>query len=123
MPSTRPAACCWSPPPGPVWRSSWARRLPPVCAGSQSGLEAAPGHGLRCPAKLPIAWTGWKCFEPRAEGLPATLATVAAMSGPIPIVQLADGNGGYRLDWLVDEVSTSINTAAAGGNASLMALV
>jgi RHH-type proline utilization regulon transcriptional repressor/proline dehydrogenase/delta 1-pyrroline-5-carboxylate dehydrogenase len=29
---------------------------------------------------------------------------------------------GYRLDWLLDEVTTSINTTAAGGNASLMAI-
>ena len=28
----------------------------------------------------------------------------------------------YHLDWLLEEVSTSINTTAAGGNASLMAL-
>jgi len=28
----------------------------------------------------------------------------------------------YRADWLVEEVTTSINTTAAGGNASLVAL-
>lgn len=28
----------------------------------------------------------------------------------------------YHLDWLLEEVSTSINTTAAGGNASLMTL-
>ena len=28
----------------------------------------------------------------------------------------------YCLNWLVEEVSTSINTAAAGGNASLMTI-
>jgi RHH-type proline utilization regulon transcriptional repressor/proline dehydrogenase/delta 1-pyrroline-5-carboxylate dehydrogenase len=33
------------------------------------------------------------------------------------------GGRAYRLNWLVEEVSTSINTTAAGGNASLMALV
>jgi len=54
---------------------------------------------------------------------PEVLARIAAMDGPIPLVQTAAADGGYRLDWLVDEVSTSINTAAAGGNASLMALV
>jgi RHH-type proline utilization regulon transcriptional repressor/proline dehydrogenase/delta 1-pyrroline-5-carboxylate dehydrogenase len=31
--------------------------------------------------------------------------------------------GAYRAEWLVEEVSTSINTTAAGGNASLMTLV
>ncbi len=33
----------------------------------------------------------------------------------------ASGSG-YVLDWLLEEVSTSINTTAAGGNASLMAI-
>ena len=60
-------------------------------------------------------------IEP-GEGTGEKLRAVAAMSGPIPLVQEAAADGNYRLDWLVDEVSTSINTTAAGGNASLMAL-
>ena len=32
------------------------------------------------------------------------------------------GGESYMLDWLLEEVSTSINTTAAGGNASLMAV-
>ncbi|MBL0900717.1 MAG: L-glutamate gamma-semialdehyde dehydrogenase, partial [Reyranella sp.] len=36
---------------------------------------------------------------------------------------LADGREDYRLEGLLGETSTSINTAAAGGNASLMAIV
>ncbi len=39
----------------------------------------------------------------------------------IPAVAPAGGEH-YNLDWLLEEVSTSINTTAAGGNASLMAL-
>jgi RHH-type proline utilization regulon transcriptional repressor/proline dehydrogenase/delta 1-pyrroline-5-carboxylate dehydrogenase len=46
------------------------------------------------------------------------LTAIAVLSGPIVLTQAGD----YRLDWLVEEVSTSINTTAAGGNASLMAL-
>jgi RHH-type proline utilization regulon transcriptional repressor/proline dehydrogenase/delta 1-pyrroline-5-carboxylate dehydrogenase len=53
----------------------------------------------------------------------AALRQIAALDGPIPLVQRPDNSGNYRLDWLVEEVSTSINTTAAGGNASLMALV
>ncbi|WP_298674597.1 L-glutamate gamma-semialdehyde dehydrogenase, partial [uncultured Sphingomonas sp.] len=49
------------------------------------------------------------------------LAGLAALPGPIVLPQTAAN--GYRLDWLVEEVSTSINTTAAGGNASLMAMV
>jgi RHH-type proline utilization regulon transcriptional repressor/proline dehydrogenase/delta 1-pyrroline-5-carboxylate dehydrogenase len=52
----------------------------------------------------------------------ATLEEVAAWSGPVILVQaLRDGR--YDLDLLVKEVSISTNTAAAGGNASLMSLV
>lgn len=62
-------------------------------------------------------------IEPREGGIAHILSRLAAMSGPIPLVQMGDTNGHYRADWLVEEVSTSINTTAAGGNASLMALV
>ncbi|MBX3594160.1 trifunctional transcriptional regulator/proline dehydrogenase/L-glutamate gamma-semialdehyde dehydrogenase [Sphingomonas sp.] len=48
----------------------------------------------------------------------AALAGIAALPGPIVLAQA----GTPRLDWLVEEVSTSINTTAAGGNASLMAM-
>ncbi|WP_423142094.1 bifunctional proline dehydrogenase/L-glutamate gamma-semialdehyde dehydrogenase PutA [Parablastomonas sp. CN1-191] len=47
------------------------------------------------------------------------LPRIAALPGPIVLTQA----GKPRLDWLVEEVSTSINTTAAGGNASLMAMV
>jgi RHH-type transcriptional regulator, proline utilization regulon repressor / proline dehydrogenase / delta 1-pyrroline-5-carboxylate dehydrogenase len=54
---------------------------------------------------------------------------VAHWTGPIVTVQAAAteamlaGRAGYSLDLLVTETSISTNTAAAGGNASLMALV
>ncbi|WP_310532762.1 trifunctional transcriptional regulator/proline dehydrogenase/L-glutamate gamma-semialdehyde dehydrogenase [Novosphingobium sp.] len=60
------------------------------------------------------------------EGGPARVAamteTSAAMPGPIFSVHAAreDQPLAYPLEWLVEEVSISINTAAAGGNASLM---
>ena len=38
-----------------------------------------------------------------------------------PAAVAADAEA-YCLNWLVEEVSTSINTAAAGGNASLMTI-
>jgi RHH-type transcriptional regulator, proline utilization regulon repressor / proline dehydrogenase / delta 1-pyrroline-5-carboxylate dehydrogenase len=61
--------------------------------------------------------------ERRAEGMRDLLTSLANMTGPIPITQVADSLGLYRPDWLIEELSTSMNTAAAGGNASLMALV
>jgi RHH-type proline utilization regulon transcriptional repressor/proline dehydrogenase/delta 1-pyrroline-5-carboxylate dehydrogenase len=55
-------------------------------------------------------------------------ARLAALPGPIVLLQaaapaeIAAGPDAYVLDWLLEEVSTSINTTAAGGNASLMAM-
>ncbi len=53
---------------------------------------------------------------------------IAELEGPLVLVQSATSeelqtdNEAYCLNWLLEEVSTSINTAAAGGNASLMAI-
>jgi RHH-type proline utilization regulon transcriptional repressor/proline dehydrogenase/delta 1-pyrroline-5-carboxylate dehydrogenase len=53
---------------------------------------------------------------------------IAAMSGPLLLTQAAStaelerNPEAYCLNWLLEEVSTSINTAAAGGNASLMSI-
>lgn len=53
---------------------------------------------------------------------------IAALDGPLVLVQaatseeLATDADAYCLNWLLEEVSTSINTAAAGGNASLMTI-
>ncbi|MFK3891394.1 trifunctional transcriptional regulator/proline dehydrogenase/L-glutamate gamma-semialdehyde dehydrogenase [Sphingomonas sp. NPDC079357] len=59
-------------------------------------------------------------IEGHAERVSTVLAKLAALPGPIVLPQTA--SAGYRLEWLVEEVSTSINTTAAGGNASLMSL-
>ncbi len=53
---------------------------------------------------------------------------IADLPGPLVLVQAATSKtlmedaDAYCLNWLLEEVSTSINTAAAGGNASLMAI-
>ncbi|MNG36955.1 Bifunctional protein PutA [compost metagenome] len=53
---------------------------------------------------------------------------IAGLPGPLVLVQAASTDeigrnpDAYCLNWLLEEVSTSINTAAAGGNASLMAI-
>ena len=49
----------------------------------------------------------------------AALRALADLPGPIVLPQAGD----YRLDWLIEEVSTSINTTAAGGDTTLMAMV
>ncbi|SDM84378.1 L-proline dehydrogenase /delta-1-pyrroline-5-carboxylate dehydrogenase [Methylobacterium phyllostachyos] len=66
-------------------------------------------------------------FEGAGEGLRAVNCAVAARDGAILPMQartsnaLADGDF-YWAAGLVEEVSTAINTAAAGGNASLMSI-
>jgi RHH-type proline utilization regulon transcriptional repressor/proline dehydrogenase/delta 1-pyrroline-5-carboxylate dehydrogenase len=62
-------------------------------------------------------------IEPRATGMCELISNLASMAGLIPITQVADRKGHYRPEWLVEEVATSINTTAAGGDAKLMALV
>jgi RHH-type proline utilization regulon transcriptional repressor/proline dehydrogenase/delta 1-pyrroline-5-carboxylate dehydrogenase len=46
----------------------------------------------------------------------------AELPGPIVPIHVADGGGNYPLDLLVAERAISTNTAAAGGNASLMSI-
>ena len=61
-------------------------------------------------------------IEGDAAATTAMVEAVAAMPGPIVSVHAAGTSGtlAYAPDRLLEEVSTSINTAAAGGNASLM---
>ncbi|WP_306911720.1 trifunctional transcriptional regulator/proline dehydrogenase/L-glutamate gamma-semialdehyde dehydrogenase [Rhizobium mesoamericanum] len=67
-------------------------------------------------------------IEGDADRVLAMLAKVAAMPGPLLLTQCASSEeleanpDAYCLNWLLEEVSTSINTAAAGGNASLMSI-
>jgi len=63
-------------------------------------------------------WAAILIEHPTAE----ILTEIAAMEGPIPLIQSPADDGSYCEAWLLEEVSTSINTTAAGGNASLMAL-
>jgi len=57
------------------------------------------------------------------QDVPAISAALAARPGPIVGLQsLRAADGGAALERLVVERSVSLNTAAAGGNASLMTL-
>jgi RHH-type transcriptional regulator, proline utilization regulon repressor / proline dehydrogenase / delta 1-pyrroline-5-carboxylate dehydrogenase len=60
-------------------------------------------------------------FEGEADALLALNRRIAARDGPIVAVQAAVG-GDYDLHRLLEERSVSTNTAAAGGNASLMSI-
>lgn len=106
-----------------------------LCAVLATGNDAVIGGvalretlaGLPERVAQRIAWrSDWREAGPYAGALIegdgpvrlAALADIAALPGPIVLAQ----TGTPRLDWLVEEVSTSINTTAAGGNASLMAV-
>ncbi len=57
--------------------------------------------------------------EGDADAVRAACEAVAGLPGPIVPVHVSAGPNGA---WLLEEVSTSINTTAAGGNASLMTI-
>ena len=66
-------------------------------------------------------------IEGAGDALIAALGEISARPGAVLLVQTASpadcANGpAYRLDWLIEEVTTSINTTASGGNASLMTI-
>ncbi|WP_026871324.1 trifunctional transcriptional regulator/proline dehydrogenase/L-glutamate gamma-semialdehyde dehydrogenase [Inquilinus limosus] len=67
-------------------------------------------------------------FEGDGDALHAVNQAVAARPGPLVPVQgatradLSEGRAFYALEWLLRERSISNNTAAAGGNASLMTI-
>jgi RHH-type proline utilization regulon transcriptional repressor/proline dehydrogenase/delta 1-pyrroline-5-carboxylate dehydrogenase len=83
------------------------------------GLPARVADVLRGHAAEPYAAA---LIEGGAARVAAMVETAAAMPGPIFSVHAArqDQPLAYPLEWLVEEFSISINTAAAGGNASLM---
>ncbi|MDR3373115.1 MAG: trifunctional transcriptional regulator/proline dehydrogenase/L-glutamate gamma-semialdehyde dehydrogenase [Ancalomicrobiaceae bacterium] len=66
-------------------------------------------------------------IEGGSERILAQLAVLADLPGPVVSAQTASGDvakgaDAYWLEGLLEEVSVSINTAAAGGNASLMTI-
>ena len=106
-----------------------------VVIATDTGLQKALAT-LPQPVSSRVTWIGnWQEAGPFAgaliEGDAARVTSfnqkIAALPGPLVLVQAATSEAlsmspGYNLNWLVEEVSTSINTAAAGGNASLMAM-
>jgi len=67
-------------------------------------------------------------IEGDAERTKVVAQKIAALPGPLVVVQAAtwqelkSSATAYCAAWLLEEVSTSINTTAAGGNASLMTI-
>ncbi|MGC4028473.1 MAG: trifunctional transcriptional regulator/proline dehydrogenase/L-glutamate gamma-semialdehyde dehydrogenase [Steroidobacteraceae bacterium] len=88
--------------------------------------EALPNSVLQR-RQPPTSEIAGALIEGQADRIAAALRELADRPGPVVIAQ-AEGSaymlepGAWRAEWLVEEVVTSINTAAAGGNASLMTL-
>ncbi len=109
----------------PLTAQGLLRQMAVILATGNRGMIEGMAH----PARLPIAIAARFPIRPDApyaaalvEGdAAAIIATAQALAdGDGPIIPVHAEEAGYCLDWLLEEVSTSINTAAAGGNASLM---
>ena len=111
----------------PATRQGLFRQMAAILATGNHGVV----QGMTLPADLPQDVAA--CFSTNESGpfaaalvegdsakIAATAQCVADMPGPIVPVHVDEHGQGYCLDWLLEEVSTSINTTAAGGNASLM---
>jgi RHH-type proline utilization regulon transcriptional repressor/proline dehydrogenase/delta 1-pyrroline-5-carboxylate dehydrogenase len=112
-----------------------------LATGNEARVQSTPAlrqalATLPSPLQAHIAWTdAWRAdhfdavlFEGSANALREVHAEVARRDGAIVGVQgmasdaLEFGRDDYRLERLVKELSVSTNTAAAGGNASLMSI-
>jgi RHH-type proline utilization regulon transcriptional repressor/proline dehydrogenase/delta 1-pyrroline-5-carboxylate dehydrogenase len=87
--------------------------LPADWPAAVASRVSAPGAGRPICVAL---------VEQRGEALGAIARSLADAEGMIVPVHAAEA-GAYPLDLLLEETSVSINTTAAGGNASLMAMV
>jgi delta 1-pyrroline-5-carboxylate dehydrogenase len=95
----------------PIWRCTRSRLvIQPV--------EAVRTTGNRATMEIGDPHLAAALFAGEDAELRMLLGRLAERDGPIVPVYCAP----YPLDLLFDEISLSINTAAAGGNASLMAI-
>jgi RHH-type proline utilization regulon transcriptional repressor/proline dehydrogenase/delta 1-pyrroline-5-carboxylate dehydrogenase len=113
-----------------------------LATGNSVVIDAASGlqgelHGLPAQVANRISWTkDWAAdgpfagalIEGDAERVQQAIKLISAIPGPLVLAQAASSDeiaksaDAYCLNWLLEEVTTSINTAAAGGNASLMTI-
>ncbi len=118
-------------------RALWQQISATLCTGNRA-LVAAPGPARL--GNLPPTLANWigvtadhrreafqaALFDGSRAGLISLCRSLAARKGAIVPVHVgrpdAEPGRTYPLEWLVREKTVSINTAAAGGNASLMAM-
>jgi RHH-type proline utilization regulon transcriptional repressor/proline dehydrogenase/delta 1-pyrroline-5-carboxylate dehydrogenase len=112
--------------PGPVGERNSYRLRPKgtiLCVATdpadlQVQLEAVNASGNRATREVDAPQVAAALFAGSRDDLRALCRRLAERDGPIVPVHTAP----YRLESLIDEVSLSVNTAAAGGNASLMTI-
>jgi RHH-type proline utilization regulon transcriptional repressor/proline dehydrogenase/delta 1-pyrroline-5-carboxylate dehydrogenase len=112
--------------PGPVGERNSYRLRPKgtiLCVADdpaelQAQVEIARATGNRVTRDVDDPHIGAALFAGSREALAALARRLAARDGPIVPLHLAP----WRREALLDEVSLSVNTAAAGGNASLMTI-
>jgi RHH-type proline utilization regulon transcriptional repressor/proline dehydrogenase/delta 1-pyrroline-5-carboxylate dehydrogenase len=107
-----------------------------VAIDKQTGLETELS-GLPSSVAARITWSDdWAksgpfagaLVEGDADRVRQVNARIAELPGPLLLVQAATTEAlqgteqPYNLNWLLEEVSVSVNTTAAGGNASLMSI-
>ena len=107
-----------------------------VAIDKETGLETEL-NGLPSSVTAHITWSAdWArsgpfsgaLVEGDAERVRQVNARIAELPGPLVLVQAATSEAllgtdqPYNLNWLLEEVSVSVNTTAAGGNASLMSI-
>ncbi len=103
-----------------------------LAAGNQALLRRPVGEAATL-ERLVAALPGSACWEPASAApaaalasgscLPALARELAAREGAVvPLHRLDRDDAALRLEWLTHERSLSVNTTAAGGNASLMVL-
>ena len=113
----------------PISRAGLYEQMAAVLASGNTGAVDGIELPVNLPAEIQAAFASSSselCVVALAEGgreaVSKVVAEVADLSGPIIPVHAEQPNQrlSYQSNWLLEEVSTSINTTAAGGNASLM---
>jgi len=132
----------------PQSKKGLLRQLGYVLATGNKALISAPATLIEMLQQLPAAVTArligqrrdqtqqpftdhvlsGALIEGEGDFVTSLLTQLASRSGPLVLTQAAstaeiEANlDAYCLDWLAEEVAVSINTTAAGGNASLMSI-
>lgn len=109
-----------------LWRAGFFAQMAAVPATGNfswiAGMPLPEGLPASVASRFAAAQAVSAALVEAPDDVADTVAAMAARPGAIVTVHAADRTLplAYQCDWLLEEVSTSINTTAAGGNATLM---